>query len=95
VRALLSEAQAEAIRREVSVAAREASANSEQRLMALDRQLEQDRHQTRLLEVQLLAEREVARVERDFARADRARDRLVELGFEVRDLPDGPELRRL
>jgi cysteinyl-tRNA synthetase len=41
----------------------------------------------------LVAEREEARAERDFARADRARDRLTELGWEIRDLPDGPELR--
>ncbi len=36
--------------------------------------------------------RERARAERDFAEADRLRDRLRELGWEVRDGPDGPEL---
>lgn len=47
-------------------------------------------------EVQALVdEREAARAERDFARADAARDRLAALGYEVRDLPDGPELRPL
>jgi cysteinyl-tRNA synthetase len=40
----------------------------------------------------LMAERERARAERDFARADEIRDRLAELGWEVRDSPDGPRL---
>lgn len=38
----------------------------------------------------LLAEREQARRERDFARADALRDRIGALGFEVRDAPEGP-----
>ncbi len=42
----------------------------------------------------LLAERERARAERDFAAADRVRDQLRERGWEVRDGPDGPELIR-
>jgi cysteinyl-tRNA synthetase len=42
--------------------------------------------------VELLAARERARAERDYAEADRIRDRLRELGWEVRDGPDGPEL---
>ena len=37
----------------------------------------------------LLAEREAARAERDFARADAARDRILALGFELRDTPEG------
>jgi cysteinyl-tRNA synthetase len=41
---------------------------------------------------ELLAERERARAERDFATADRLRDELRALGWEVRDGPDGPEL---
>ena len=41
----------------------------------------------------LLRERETARAERDWARADAIRDRLRELGWEVRDGGDGPELR--
>jgi cysteinyl-tRNA synthetase len=41
----------------------------------------------------LLARREAARAGRDWAQADRLRDELRELGFEVRDGPDGPELR--
>ena len=36
--------------------------------------------------------RERARSERDYAAADRLRDELRELGWEVRDGPDGPEL---
>jgi cysteinyl-tRNA synthetase len=40
----------------------------------------------------LLAARERAREARDFARADELRDRLVELGWEVRDTPDGARL---
>jgi cysteinyl-tRNA synthetase len=42
----------------------------------------------------LLAERQQARAEGDFERADRIRDRLAELGWEVRDTPDGARLRR-
>jgi cysteinyl-tRNA synthetase len=43
----------------------------------------------------LLEQREGARRERDWARADELRDALAELGWEVRDGPDGPELRPL
>ena len=42
----------------------------------------------------LLAEREAARAERDFARADALRDELRELGWEIRDTPEGARLRR-
>jgi cysteinyl-tRNA synthetase len=42
----------------------------------------------------LLEERERARAERDFATADRVRDELAQLGFEVRDTPEGPTLVR-
>ena len=41
----------------------------------------------------LLAAREQARADRDWAEADRLRDELRTLGFEVRDGPSGPELR--
>jgi len=44
--------------------------------------------------VELLAERERARAERDFARADEIRNRLAELGWEVRDTAQGARLRR-
>jgi cysteinyl-tRNA synthetase len=43
---------------------------------------------------QLLAEREAARADRDFERADALRDRLDELGWEVRDTAEGARLRR-
>ena len=44
-------------------------------------------------EVQELAQaRQQARADRDFARADQLRDQLRQLGWEVRDGPDGPEL---
>lgn len=42
--------------------------------------------------VRLMQERESARQERDFSRADALRDRLQALGWVVQDLPDGPEL---
>jgi cysteinyl-tRNA synthetase len=42
----------------------------------------------------LLGERERARAERDFASADRIRDELASLGWEVRDTPDGARLVR-
>ncbi len=43
---------------------------------------------------ELLREREDARAARDFERADRARDRLAELGWEVRDSAGGSSLAR-
>jgi cysteinyl-tRNA synthetase len=42
----------------------------------------------------LLAEREAARAEKDFATADARRDALRELGWVVRDTPEGPKLVR-
>jgi cysteinyl-tRNA synthetase len=42
----------------------------------------------------LLEERELARAKRDFATADRKRDELAALGFEVRDTAEGPRLVR-
>jgi cysteinyl-tRNA synthetase len=42
----------------------------------------------------LLEERERARAERDFETADRKRDELAALGFEVRDTAEGPRLVR-
>ncbi len=41
---------------------------------------------------ELLAEREEARAEKDFDRADEIRDELAELGYEVRDSADGAKL---
>jgi cysteinyl-tRNA synthetase len=42
----------------------------------------------------LMAEREAARAERDFERADALRDRLAAHGWEVRDSAEGPRLVR-
>jgi cysteinyl-tRNA synthetase len=42
----------------------------------------------------LLAERETARADRDFERADALRDQLAEMGWEIRDTPEGARLRR-
>jgi cysteinyl-tRNA synthetase len=42
----------------------------------------------------LLAEREEARGARDFASADRKREELAAMGYEVRDGPEGPRLVR-
>ncbi|UJA20687.1 cysteine--tRNA ligase [Thermoleophilia bacterium SCSIO 60948] len=44
---------------------------------------------------ELAAERDRARAERDFARADEIRDELAALGWAVTDTPDGPQLRPL
>ena len=41
---------------------------------------------------ELMAERERAREEKDFGRADEIRDKLAELGWEVRDSAEGPRL---
>lgn len=40
----------------------------------------------------LMAERERARADKDFQRADEIRDRLAEMGWTVRDSADGPSL---
>jgi cysteinyl-tRNA synthetase len=44
--------------------------------------------------VRLAGEREQARRDGDYARADSLRDRLTALGYEVRDTDSGPELVR-
>jgi cysteinyl-tRNA synthetase len=44
--------------------------------------------------LRLLEEREQARVAKDFATADARRDQLAELGWDVRDSPEGPQLTR-
>ena len=45
-------------------------------------------------EIALMNEREQARAGKDFARADEIRDQLAEMGWEVRDGAEGPELVR-
>jgi cysteinyl-tRNA synthetase len=42
----------------------------------------------------LLAERDAARLARDYARADALRDQIVELGWDVVDAPEGSTVRR-
>lgn len=44
---------------------------------------------------QLLEARTAARAEKDWAESDRIRDRLAELGWTVKDTPEGPKLRKL
>lgn len=43
----------------------------------------------------LLEARTVARTEKDWAESDRIRDALAELGWTVKDTPEGPKLRKL
>ena len=40
----------------------------------------------------LLRDREEARAARDFARADEVRDRILTLGWELRDTAEGPQV---
>ncbi|WP_372795915.1 cysteine--tRNA ligase [Pontiella sp.] len=44
---------------------------------------------------ELLEARTKARAEKDWAESDRIRDRLAELGWTVKDTPEGPKLRKL
>ena len=44
---------------------------------------------------ELVEQRERARAERDFARADAVREDIRKLGWEVRDSPQGPEVSPL
>jgi cysteinyl-tRNA synthetase len=43
----------------------------------------------------LVAERDEARLRKDFARSDEIRSRLVEMGWEVMDTADGTKVRPL
>jgi len=61
-------------------------------VFALDNLLDGTRAEAPPKVAQLAQAREQARAERDFARADAIRDELRELGWEVRDGADGPEL---
>jgi cysteinyl-tRNA synthetase len=62
-------------------------------VLALENLLDVDQAQAPEQAHELLLERETARAERDWARADAIRERLQELGWEVRDGAGGPELR--
>ncbi len=60
--------------------------------LGLEDLLEVDHGQPDADAERLLAEREQARAERDFATADARRDELASRGWEVRDTPEGPQL---
>jgi cysteinyl-tRNA synthetase len=62
--------------------------------LGLERLLEPDADQPDPEAERLLAEREAARAARDYATADRRREELAALGWEVRDTPQGPRLLR-
>ena len=44
---------------------------------------------------ELLEARSIARTEKDWSESDRIRDRLAELGWTVKDTPEGPKLRKI
>ncbi len=62
--------------------------------LGLDNLLDQDHEAPDDHAERLLAERQQARADRDFATADARRDELAALGWEVRDTPEGPKLIR-
>jgi cysteinyl-tRNA synthetase len=62
--------------------------------LGLERLLEADTQPPPERALQLLRDRDDARARRDWAEADRRRDELAALGFEVRDTPDGSKLVR-
>jgi cysteinyl-tRNA synthetase len=61
-------------------------------VLALENLLDPEVAQAPVEAVELSAAREHARAARDFSEADRLREQLRELGWEVRDSPGGPEL---
>jgi cysteinyl-tRNA synthetase len=65
--------------------------------LALENLLEQDAGEAEIppMVKELLESRERARAARDFAEADRLREELRQHGYEIRDGPHGPELRRM
>jgi cysteinyl-tRNA synthetase len=64
------------------------------RLLGLETLLEVDDERPPPEAIRLLQERQAARATRDFELADQKRDRLAELGWQVRDTPDGQRLVR-
>jgi cysteinyl-tRNA synthetase len=64
------------------------------RLLGLETLLDAEDEQPGPEAVRLLQEREAARVAREFELADRKRDDLAALGWQVRDTPEGPRLVR-
>jgi cysteinyl-tRNA synthetase len=61
-------------------------------VVGLENLLEADEPEAPAEAVELAAARERARAARDYGEADRLRDQLREMGWEVRDSPGGPEL---
>jgi cysteinyl-tRNA synthetase len=61
-------------------------------VFALENLLEADQTQAPPQAIELLEARQRARADGDFAEADRMREQLRSLGWEVRDGPDGPQL---
>jgi cysteinyl-tRNA synthetase len=61
-------------------------------LLGLANLLDREQVQAPPLALELVEQRERARAERDFEVADRLREELGQLGWAVRDGPDGPEL---
>ena len=61
-------------------------------VLALDNLLEQAKPSPPAQVLEFLQLRERARENRDYAEADALRDRIEDLGWEVRDSPSGPEL---
>jgi cysteinyl-tRNA synthetase len=61
-------------------------------VLALENLLDVDDEEAPPDVAELRDARERARADRDYVEADRLRDRLRELGWEVRDSPEGPEL---
>jgi cysteinyl-tRNA synthetase len=61
-------------------------------VFALENLLQADETEVPLKAIRLLEARRRARADRDFAEADRIREQLRSLGWEVRDGPAGPEL---
>jgi cysteinyl-tRNA synthetase len=61
-------------------------------VLGLDNLLDPDEEAPDAAAERLLAERQEARAARDFATADARRDELLELGWVVRDTPEGPQL---
>ncbi len=64
------------------------------RVLGLENLLDPDETEVEADARELLERREAARAARDFAEADRLRDSLAGLGWDVRDGPGGPELVR-
>jgi cysteinyl-tRNA synthetase len=64
-------------------------------VLALANLLDDEDETPPLEAVELQRERERARAQRDFARADELREELRQMGWEVRDGPAGPELRQI